>query len=41
MKNSGTNPRHGWLIRNFWLLTLMLNLALLLGVFVVLILLYS
>ena len=39
MTRSGSNARRGWLIRNFWLLTMMVNLAILLAFLVVLIIL--
>jgi hypothetical protein len=41
MTSRGSSPRKAWLVRNFWLLTMMLNLALLMVLFVVLILLLS
>jgi competence protein ComGC len=36
MTNTGTNSRRAWLVRNFWLISMLLNLAL---VFVLLVLL--
>jgi hypothetical protein len=36
---NGSNARGAWLVKNFWLLTLLLNLALLFVLFVILLLL--
>lgn len=41
MKSSGSDTRRGWLVRNFWLLTMLVNLVILFVFLVVLIIVLS